>query len=59
MKNNNTKIYRLIVRLTSGSLAIVEGYDEAIKFLEEEGHLILYIIREEFIAVNDWHRKIR
>lgn len=59
MTDNSTKVYRLIVRLISGSLAIVEGYDEAIKFLEEEEHLILYIIREEFIAVNDWHRKIR
>ena len=38
--------YYLYVRMVYGSLAIIEGYDEAIKFLEEEGDNIAYIIKE-------------
>lgn len=43
-------MYRMLVRMKCGALVVVEGYDEAIMFLEEHGDSIAYIIREEVRA---------
>ena len=43
-------MYRILIRMKCGALVIVEGYDEAIMFLEENGDNIAHIIREEVRA---------
>ena len=43
-------MYRILIRMTCGALAIIEGYDEAMMFIETYGDNIAFIIREEVRA---------
>lgn len=52
-------IYKLTLKEKSGALVVIEGYDVAIQYLEENGHLVDRIIKEELKPANDWHRLIR
>lgn len=40
----------MYVRMNCGALVVIEGYDEAMMFLEEHGESIAYIIKEEVRA---------